>query len=264
MASVMVRACRAPSSRAWDRGGAARPRSLLPAPAVMFTLDAVAEPGCPGWAAGQPVGLSFLLSPGARRLRQTFSDRPLSFWPGSAGAVGWFQDSNVQDHLWAEVTGTGLTGSWNPAVEVGRPLVRSSLEVTLGRLGWSSDRITAQAQEFAGHWPSSGLRWNEMPVVGFEFSAGCGRVGAASAALAPGLSDPCRWFLPLTGTQPCDPRVPHKARLLVLAARGVSVLEFRVRALTVSAVPGLGITAEHQRAIPCLPSPPESSPEVQS
>lgn len=250
--------------------GAAPGRTALAADQVLFTFEGTVQQSSLGYTAGQAVSFSFLLdNPVQRDVRES----PDPAYPQSSccgGAWGWYQDSNAQDHLWADVYGTGLSGSWDPVVEASQPLVNSSLVLSLRNFPQPpSNTINLQANDFAGTNTNTGLLANGFRVTGFQFNAvfslldplgvyGLGLYGQP-------VSDPTALFLGLTGTYSRDATFSQTARLQALTPQGISAVDLSLSSLTVSAVPapaaawlllaGLPLVAARARRQRHLPAP---------
>ena len=217
-------------------------RTAIAADQVLFTIDGTVVQDRLGYSGGQSVSFSFLLdNPPARDVRES----PVQAFPQSSccgGAWGWYQDTNSQDHLWANVSGTGLSGAWDPVIDPGQPLINSAL--VLGQSSFlqpPSNSFTLQAFVVAGVNSNTALFANGFRVSGFQVSAvyrlldplgvyGLGLYGQP-------VPDPTGLFLGLTGTYARDASFSQTARLQALTPQGTDFVDIHVSTLTVSAVP---------------------------
>lgn len=217
-------------------------RTAIAADQVLFTIDGTVVQDRLGYTGGQSVSFSFLLD---NPLERDVRESPAQAFPQSSccgGTWGWYQDTNSQDHLWANVSGTGLSGAWDPVVDAGQPLINSALVLGLSNFPQPpSNSFTLQAFDFSGTNTNTGLFANGFRVSGFQVSAvyrqldplgvyGLGLYGQP-------VPDPTGLFLGLTGTYARDTLFSQTARLQALTPLGTDFVDINVSSLTVSAVP---------------------------
>jgi hypothetical protein len=218
-----------------------------PAPAwaqqVSFTIDGQLLNAGQGYTQGAPISLTWVLDDAAARRARIFE-------PGMgccSGYIAWYQDLlSTSPQLWSSISGTGLSGSWQPPTDQDS----GSLGLQLGDFPQPyAARFDLLANTQLGY--PSGLQVNGFGVWGIQVQAvfigldAVGRYGAGTLFGVPqaALPDPTAMFLGLAGTYAVDPRFSQTGSIRGAAPTGPSQALFRVDQLTISAVPEPGTWA---------------------
>lgn len=209
--------------------------AVLPAHATQasFTIQGTVTSPTPalGYTSGAAVSFTWVLDDAAVR-QARFAGPNCN---GCAGSLAWFQDFfSTTPQLWRSITGSGLTGSWQP------PADRDDGVVALGVGPQASQNFQMLAQAQTGF--VSGLQVNGLPVQALQMNAVylgldlVGQVGAGIALSTAPPSDPTALLLTLAGTYPVD-RVFSDMGAIWASGPGGGQFSFRVDSLTIAAVP---------------------------
>lgn len=209
--------------------------AVAPAHAVpiAFKVDGEALNTRLGYTTGQAVSFTFVLAD-QRPLDVTVSPNPPYFQSACCGGqFAWKQNLPTQSHLWSDVTGTGLSGTWDPKANP-LQLTTSGLSLWLGKS--PSQTIDLQAFDNAGTNTANGVTVQGLPVTGFQVQSvffGLDALGVYGDNLfGSPVPHPNDLFSGMFGTYAADPIFSN---LGTLSALGSSDLRFKVNSLTISA-----------------------------
>lgn len=203
---------------------------------IAFQVDGQALNTTLGYFAGDAVSFTFVLAD-QRPLDVTVSPNPPYFQSACcAGQFAWTQNLPTQSHLWSDVSGTGLSGQWDPKANP-LQLTTSGLALWLGKS--PSQTIDLQAFDNAGTNTANGVTVQGLPVTGFQVQASFLGLDALAVygdlLFGSPVPHPNDLFAGLFGTYTADPIFTN---LGTLRALGSPALRFKVNALTISpAVP---------------------------
>ena len=212
---------------------------LMAAPAqavpIAFKVEGQALNTTLGFTAGQAVSFTYVLAD-QQPLDVTVSPNPPYFQSACCeGQFAWRQNLPTQSHLCSGLTGSGLSGTWNPT---SNPLQQTESGLSLW-LGHSpSQTIDLQAFDHAGTSAQTGVTLQGRQVVGFQVQAvfmGLNALGVYGDNLfGSAVPHPNALFAGLFGTYASDPIFSNLGTMRTLAG---PTLNFQVDSLTISAVP---------------------------
>jgi hypothetical protein len=231
-----------PSSRLWGlvlSGGLAAVAQLAPAVAhavpIAFKVDGVALNSVLGFTSGQVVSFTYVLDD-QRPLNVRVS--PSTPYPASAccgGQFAWRQDLPTQSHLWSALSGTGLSGQWDPTANP-KQQTTSALALWLGTQ--PSQTLDLQAFDNAGTNAATGVTVHGLQVTGFQVQSVFKGLNALSVygqgLFSAPVPHPNDLFAGIAGTYLADEVFTNRGALWAL---GSPTLNFRATQLTISPVP---------------------------
>ncbi len=209
---------------------------------IRFTIDGTVTSPTPtfGYAPGTAVSFTWVLDDAAIALARHSGPGPSC----CSGSFGWYQDFfSTTPHLWSSITGTGLTGAWQPAA------TNDTSDVFLSAGTFPvpySGSFGMQAQDIGGL--GSGLRMNGLNVTGVQMNAvyrGLDAVGVLGTGALFGGSppDPTSLFAAVAGTYAVD-RIFSDFGSIWTNGPGGGQFRFRIDSLTIAtAVPEPGTWA---------------------
>lgn len=181
---------------------------------VTFTFTGTAVNTAGGYNAGSPSSISITMRDYKPETLRVAPDPPYQQSACCAGSWGWYQDLWNQAHLWDEITGTGLTGSWNP-VNTSSQTTNSSLMVTLTHSG--SNALQLAAMDLGGAATNTGLLANGIKVMGWQVYYNFLGLDVLKAIgddqFSKPVPDPTELFGRLTGHYDVDPLFTFVNRL---------------------------------------------------
>ena len=205
---------------------------------VQFRVDGEIIATGLGYAAGQDVSFYFVLRDYRPETLRISPDPPYAQSACCAGQFAWRQDLPTEAHLWSDVFGTGITGSWNPIITTSHNTT-SGLALWLGHS--PSQTLDLQSFEYAGTDSNTGLFANGYRVTGFQAQAAYLGLDALAVygdtLFGSPVPDPTDLFAGLYGTYPRDPIFSAHGRINVLGPHGADRFDFRIDSLTISPVP---------------------------
>lgn len=208
---------------------------------IRFTINGTVTSPTPtlGYTPGAAVSFSWVLDEAAISGARYSGPGPSC----CSGSFAWYQDFfSTTPHLWSSITGTGLTGAWQPAATNDT----SDVFISAGTFPVPyNGSFGMQAQDISGL--SSGLRVNGLNVTGVQMNAvylGLDAVGVlGTGALFSGSPpNPTAVFAALAGTYAVD-RTFSDFGSIWANGPGGGQFRFRVDSLTISAVPEPGTWA---------------------
>lgn len=202
---------------------------------IAFQVDGQALDTALGYTAGDAVSFTFVLDD-QRPLNVTVSPNPPYFQSACCGGqFAWRQNLSSQSHLWSGVSGTGLSGQWNPTAN---PLQRTTSGLTLWLGKSPSQTIDLQAFDSAGTNAITGVTVQGIPVTGFQVQASFFGLSALAAfgdsLFSSPVPHPNDLFAGLYGTYAADSIFSNLGTLNALASPS---LRFKPLSLTISPVP---------------------------
>lgn len=202
---------------------------------IAFKVDGVALNSVLGFTSGQAVSFTYVLAD-QRPLNVRVS--PSTPYPASAccgGQFAWRQDLPTQSHLWSALSGTGLSGQWDPTANP-KQQTNSALALWLGTQ--PSQTIDLQAFDNAGTNAATGVTVQGLQVTGFQVQSVFKGLNALSVygtdLFSAPVPHPNDLFTGLAGTYLADEVFTNRGALWAL---GSPTLNFRATQLTISPVP---------------------------
>jgi hypothetical protein len=202
---------------------------------IAFQVDGQALNTALGYTVGDAVSFTFVLDD-QRPLNVTVSPNPPYVQSACCGGqFAWRQNLSSQSHLWSGVSGTGLSGQWNPTAN---PLQRttSGLSLWLGKS--PSQTIDLQAFDNAGTNAATGVTVQGLMVTGFQVQASFLGLSALAAfgdsLFSSPVPHPNDLFAGLYGTYAADSIFSNQGTLNALAS---PTFRFKPLSLTISPVP---------------------------
>ncbi len=206
-----------------------------------FTIDGTVTSPTPtlGYTSGAAVSFTWVLDDASVRLAR-FSGTNCN---GCYGSLAWFQDFfSTTPQLWHSITGSGLTGAWQPPVDQDDGVVSIGVGTNPPPESSASFQMLASSQNgFV-----SGLQVNGRPVSALQMNAvylGLDLVAQVGAGVAltttPPALDPTALLLTLAGTYAVDRRYTDQGAIWA-SGPGGGQFTFQVDSLTISAVPEPG------------------------
>ena len=197
---------------------------------VSFTVTGTMIATGQGYTAGQPVSLSFVLDPTATALVGA-----LPVPNCCTGTLAWQQDLFTEPQLWSAITGTGLSGFWQPPIDrdLGRVVVGFS-KPALASNPFQMGAITQTG------FPSGLFAPNGLTVSSVQISAsflGLDPVGSYGEGniFSSTVPDPTLMFLSMVGTYTTD-RLYGETNFITTSGASGGVSDFRVNQLIIAAV----------------------------
>lgn len=205
---------------------------------VRFTVDGEILHTKLGYTAGQNVRFNFVLRDYAPESLRVSPNPPNQQSACCAGQFAWYQDLPTEAHLWSDVYGSGIYGSWNP-INTSSHVTTSGLALWLGHS--PSQTLDFQSFDYAGTNANTGLFANGLRVTGFQTQVAYFGLDALSVygdnLFSSPVPDPTDLFSGMFGTYRSDPIFSNSGRIDVLGLNGADYFDFRVDTLTISAVP---------------------------
>lgn len=223
-------------------GAAAWPVAAAP---VTFTFAGQVLTGGGGYSAGAPVSFTFTLRDFKPETLHVSPDPPFQQSACCGGSWGWYQDLWTQAHLWDEITGTGLSGRWNP---VNTPAQATTSALTVSLPHASSNALQLNAFDLGGSLTNTGLWANGIKVSGFEL--GYSFLGLDVLAIigddqfSSPVPAPTALFSHVTGHYAVDPIFSGSSRFwLFTPGQGTTQVSFRFTSVDI-AVPNANPVSE--------------------
>jgi len=212
---------------------AAMPVAAAP---VTFTFSGQALNSGGGYEAGNAVSFTFTLRDYKPETLRVSPDPHFQQSACCGGSWGWYQDLWNQAHLWDEITGTGLTGSWNP---VNTPAQTTTSALTVSLPHSPSNALNLNAFDLGGSLTQTGLFAHGVRVSGFE--VGYSFLGLdvlkviGDDQFSSPVPDPTELFSQITGHYAVDPIFSSRSRFWLFDPRlGTTHVDFKFTSVDIN------------------------------
>jgi hypothetical protein len=208
------------------------------AQSVAFTVTGDIVSAGQGYAVGAPVAFTWVLDDAAAR-QADYSGPSVTGVGCCSTTLSWTQEFfSTSPQLWSSISGTGLSGAWQPNADVDNGFV----VIGVGDYPQPFPGVFQMLANAQIGWPT-GLQAHGFNVTALQVAAvftGLDALTAVGAATIFGTApDPVTFFQALAGSYPVDPLFSTFGAIWG-SAPGPTQALFRVDQLTITAVPEPG------------------------